>query len=89
MIVNLGNDTIWEVIDSKNGANKAIQRDKRLINDEDIMTINMSDFDKWYFDNLEDLQRVTESQARIIFQMSKWGQSNYKIDRQTKILFTD
>lgn len=89
MLVNLGNDCIWEVVSGNTDTeNKAILRTKDTCNSKLAMTIPMDGFEQWYYDNLEDLQDATESQAKIIFAMRNWGQSNYKIERTGKVLFS-
>lgn len=84
MFVDLGNDTIWEI----SGDNKAILR--RPNSDKYPLTIDMTGYDQWYYDNLEDFyhQKVTDKQARVIYAMKKWGQTRYEIIREGKIIFS-
>jgi hypothetical protein len=87
MLVNLGNNTIWEVIPLKDSRNKAIlrtpEREKRR-----PMTIPMDGYEQWLYDNLEDLQNIPDYQTRIIYAMQKWGQSKYEKVRESKIIFS-
>lgn len=87
MIVNLSG-TVWEIIPTNEYGteNKAILRGKT----DKSMTIDMSEFDKWHYDNLEDMQHVTEKQAKIIYFMQKWGNTKYETikDREGKIIFS-
>ncbi len=89
MLVNLGNDCIWEVVSGNSDTeNKAILRTKETCDYKRAMTIPMSGFEEWYYDNLEDLQDATESQAKIIFAMRNWGQVKFSIERAGKVIFS-
>lgn len=86
MIVNL-TGTIWEIIPiNNNTGNKAILRGKA----DNAMTIDMTGFEEWHYDNLEDLESITEQQAKVIFVMKKWGNTNYQTikNRESKIIFS-
>lgn len=88
MLVNLGNNVVWEVKPVDKVRNKAILRNSE--NHKKAMTIPMDGYDEWLYDNLEDLQNLTDRQTRIIFAMQKWGQSNYEVikNRESKIIFS-
>lgn len=90
MFVNVGNNIVWEVTSKEDipDKNKAILR--KLNIPKYPLTMDMSGYDEWYYDHLEDFynQKVTEEQARIIYTMQKWGQSNYEIIREGKIIFS-
>lgn len=87
MLVHLGGDYYWEIID-KFGANKALLRSKKTCNPKEAMTIDMTGFNDWLYDNIETLDGNSDAQNRIIYCMEKWGQSNYIIEREGKIIFS-
>ncbi len=86
MLIKLSDNCFWEIIDTKNGTNKAIQR--KLQENSNPLTIKMDGYEDWRYDNLEDLQGVTDDQCRVIFAMQKWGQKRWNIERQQKIIFS-
>lgn len=89
MIVHLGDECYWEVTPEKDTTvNKAILRSSRTLNGRESMTISMDGFEDWLWDNLEEVHTLTKYQQRIIFVMQKWGQNNYRIDREGKIIFS-
>ncbi len=85
MTVYLGDNCYWECHDKGNKI-KCLLRSKKTANTS--MTINMTDYPNWLWDNLEKLNNTTDYQNRIIFCMENWGKKDYIIDRAGKIIFT-
>lgn len=89
MLVNLGGDCYWEVTPiTGNQRNKAILRSSKTCDTKRAMTISMLDYDAWLWNNLERLEGNTDCQNKIIFCMDKWGQHNYFIEREGKVIFS-
>jgi len=89
MFVNVGNNIVWEITQLDNpDKNKAILRTSNAT--KYPLTMDMKGYDEWYYDHLEDFynRKITEEQARIIYTMQKFGQSNYEIIREGKIIFS-
>jgi hypothetical protein len=89
MLLHLGKDYYWEVNNIRDTTtNKALLRSSRTCDTKRAMTIDMSDFHTWLYDNIETLETNTEAQNRIIYKMQQWGQYHYRIVREGKIIFS-
>lgn len=88
MLIQLSKDCFWEIISVADGTNKALQRKGTREGKDNPLTIKMDGYEEWKYDNLEDLQGVTDDQCKVIFAMNRWGQKNWKIERQQKIIFS-
>lgn len=90
MLVDLGGICVWEVLPvlGQSNKNKAILRKPNEIRGVKPMTILMDGYNDWHYDNLEDLQGLTDSQTRIIYIMKKWGHTSYIVEREGKVIFT-
>lgn len=84
MLVYLGGDCYWEVDTN----NKAILRSSKTCDTWRAMTIPMHDYDSWLWNNIERVEGNTECQNKIIYVMEKYGQKNYYIQREGKIIFS-
>lgn len=90
MIIHVGGDHYWEVTQANDSTsiNKALLRSSRTCDTKRAMTVDMSGFNQWLYENIETVETNTEAQNKIIYFMKKWGQHNYRIEREGKIIFS-
>lgn len=90
MIIHVGGDNYWEVTQPKNniGVSKALLRSSRTCNTKRSMTVDLSGYSEWLYENIETVEGNTDAQNKIIFFMQKWGLYNHRIEREGKIIFS-